>query len=284
LQRSGARQLLLDLRNNPGGVFTSAVQTADRFLESGKIIVTTRGRAPEASSQYLSSSGKKYPHWPLILMIDEGSASDSEILAGALQDWDRALLVGRPTFGKGSVQTEYSFQDGSGLLLTTAIYYTPLGRSLHHEAPEAAAKEFKTPMGRTIFGQGGLKPDIMLEVEPEVMTESLKKVLTAAESPLPAFIENQISGFNTSDMAAFCRHHQIADATIQAFYDHARQAGFTFSNRDRQANLLPLRYILKREIAGRIWGEPGRALVTVLADKQVHKTTSYFNQARTLAH
>jgi carboxyl-terminal processing protease len=283
LQQSGVRQLLLDLRNNPGGVFTSAVQIADRFLTSGKLIVTTRGRTPESFSQHTSTSGRKYPPWPLIVLIDEGSASDSEILAGALQDWDRGLLVGRPTFGKGSVQTEYSFQDGSGLLLTTAIYFTPLGRSLHHETTETTAKEFRTPMGRTVYGQGGLLPDIQQDVEPEVMTESLKKVLTAADSPLPAFIENQISGINRSDMTTFCRHHQIADATIQAFYDHARHAGFAFSNRDRQANLAPLRYILKREIAGRIWGEKGRALVTVLADKQIHKSTSNFNQARALA-
>ena len=284
LQQAGTRQLLLDLRGNPGGVFTAAVQVADRFLPAGRLVVSTRGRTPETFSQFVAGSGNKYPSWPLIVLIDDGSASDSEILAGALQDWDRALLVGRPTFGKGSVQTEYAFQDGSGLLLTTAVYYTPLGRSLHKESSDAPAREYKTPKGRTVYGQGGLKPDVPLDVEAEVMSEALKKMLILTDNPLPAFIEDQVALAAHPDMSAFCRHHQIADATLLAFYDHAKRSGVTFSQRDRQTDQPSLRYIIKREMAGRLWGEQGRALVTALADKQIRKSVALFGQARALTN
>ncbi len=123
---------VLDLRQNPGGLLDQAVSVADLFLDSG-IIVSTRGRNPAQAAQYAASPNKKKYDFPLAVLIDGGSASASEIVAGALQDLGRAVVVGEPSFGKGSVQTIIKIDDGSALRLTTALYYTPSGRSIQAE-------------------------------------------------------------------------------------------------------------------------------------------------------
>lgn len=138
--------LVLDLRQNPGGLLNEAVAVADIFLESG-IIVSTQGRDPSKKDQRAATPNKKKRDFPLILLIDGGSASASEILAGALQDHGRAVLLGRPSFGKGSVQTIIKLDDGSGLRLTTALYYTPSGRLIQAKGiePDFLVSQVTTP-------------------------------------------------------------------------------------------------------------------------------------------
>lgn len=125
--------LVLDLRNNPGGLLEVAVEVAGRFvgerLDNG-LIVYTEGREPFARHRYSATVGEKEPRYPLVVLINSGSASASEIVAGALQDYGRAIIMGTPSFGKGSVQTVIPMKDGAGLKLTTALYYTPKGRSI----------------------------------------------------------------------------------------------------------------------------------------------------------
>lgn len=121
--------LVLDLRNNPGGLLTAAVEVAEQFLGSGKLIVSIKGRNGR-KDEYFSKAKDPLTDYPMIVLVNEGSASASEIVAGALQDWGRAVVVGVTTFGKGSVQTILPLSDGSGLRLTTAKYYTPKGRSI----------------------------------------------------------------------------------------------------------------------------------------------------------
>jgi carboxyl-terminal processing protease len=129
--KNGTKALVLDLRNNPGGLLTAAVEVAEKFLEDGKLVVYTEGRVRNQNMRFAAHAKKSYTELPLVVLVNHGSASASEIVAGALQDYGRAILVGTTTFGKGSVQTVIPLSDGSGLRLTTAKYYTPKGRSIH---------------------------------------------------------------------------------------------------------------------------------------------------------
>jgi carboxyl-terminal processing protease len=132
LNESNMESLVLDLRNNPGGLLTSALEVSEQFLPQGKMIVYTENR--DGKRDEYKSSGKGVRNsYPMIILVNEGSASASEIVAGALKDWGRALLLGTNTFGKGSVQTILPLEDGSGLRLTTARYYTPKGGSIHNK-------------------------------------------------------------------------------------------------------------------------------------------------------
>lgn len=123
--------LVLDLRNDPGGLLTAAVEVTEKFLEDGKLVVYTEGRVRNQSMRFTAHAKKPYLDFPIVVLVNQGSASASEIVAGALQDWGRGIVLGTTTFGKGSVQTIIPLSDGSGLRLTTAKYFTPKGRSIH---------------------------------------------------------------------------------------------------------------------------------------------------------
>jgi len=123
--------LVLDLRNNPGGLLTAAVEVSEKFLESGKLVVYTEGRVRNQNMRFSSNAKRVFNDFPIVVLVNQGSASASEIVAGALQDWGRAVVIGTQSFGKGSVQTIIPLSDGSGLRLTTAKYFTPKGRTIH---------------------------------------------------------------------------------------------------------------------------------------------------------
>ena len=149
LTKNGTLQgLVLDLRNNPGGLLSSAVEVTEKFLDDSKLVVYTEGRVRNQNMRFVAHPKKPYVGFPLVVLVNHGSASASEIVAGALQDWNRAIVIGTQTFGKGSVQTIIPLSDGSGLRLTTAKYFTPKGRAIHGkgiapdivvEPPKAAA-------------------------------------------------------------------------------------------------------------------------------------------------
>jgi carboxyl-terminal processing protease len=130
-QKAGDAALILDLRNDPGGLLNQAVAVSDMFLDKGQLIVYTQGRIKNQDLRFTADHSNGLPKWPMVVLVNGGSASASEIVAGALQDWKRAVLIGTKTFGKGSVQTVIPLSDGSGLRLTTAKYFTPRGRSIH---------------------------------------------------------------------------------------------------------------------------------------------------------
>jgi carboxyl-terminal processing protease len=150
LRTAGATSLILDLRGNPGGILDQGVGITDLFLPSGAAVVETRGREGVSNGMLQASSGDRYEGMPLVVLVDRGSASASEIVAGALQDHDRALILGGSTFGKGSVQSLFSLSNGYVLKLTTARWYTPRGRSIERTAPGI-------PFGSTDIG--GPDPD-----------------------------------------------------------------------------------------------------------------------------
>jgi len=151
LSKQGMQSLVVDLRNNPGGLLTSAVDVAKEFIGDQKLIVFTEGRA-QPRQDFKADATAPYKKIPIVCLINRGSASGSEIVAGAFQDLGRAVLIGSESFGKGSVQSVIRLADGSGLRLTTAKYYTPSGRSIH--------RDMKT-------GIGGIQPDIVVPIERE---------------------------------------------------------------------------------------------------------------------
>ena len=169
LRRVGARALVMDLRGNPGGLLDQGVGVADLFLPEGKQIVTTRGRVAEANTSYLDHSAERWQGMPMVLLVNGGTASAAEIVAGALQDHDRALVMGRVTFGKGSAQAVYPLDNGAAVVLTHARWFTPLGRSLELPQPgevpladaDTARPEFRTAEGRRVYGGGGIVPDVI---------------------------------------------------------------------------------------------------------------------------
>lgn len=152
LKKEGMKSLILDLRNNPGGLLATAVEVSEQFLEEGRGIVSIKSREGK-KEEYTSGNKDPMTGLPMIVLVNEGSASASEIVAGALQDWGKALVVGMPTFGKGSVQTILSLSDGSGLRLTTARYYTPKDRSIQNT---------------------GIQPDIQVKRRQAMETKGLK--------------------------------------------------------------------------------------------------------------
>src|SRR5438105_10909027 len=129
--KDGMKALILDLRNNPGGLLTAAVEVSEKFIDDGKLVVYTEGRVRNQNMRFSAHAKKGYAQMPMVILINQGSASASEIVAGALQDYGRATIVGTQSFGKGSVQTIIPLSDGSGLRLTTAKYYTPKGGEIH---------------------------------------------------------------------------------------------------------------------------------------------------------
>jgi carboxyl-terminal processing protease len=139
--------LILDLRNNPGGLLTSSVEVTEKFIDSGRLVVYTEGRVRNQNMRFQANSKRVYSDFPMVVLINQGSASASEIVAGALQDWGRAVVIGTQSFGKGSVQTIIPLSDGSGLRLTTAKYYTPKGRSIHGKGvtPDIIVEQPKPP-------------------------------------------------------------------------------------------------------------------------------------------
>ena len=190
MKKKGMKQLIIDLRGNPGGYLDAATKLADEFLSDKKTVVYTEGKA-RPKTNYEATDVGEFENSKVVILIDEGSASASEILAGALQDWDRAIIVGRRSFGKGLVQEQTVLPDGSALRLTIARYYTPTGRSIqkpykegydeynnelnsrfdHNELLTADSihfpdsLKFKTPGGKIVYGGGGIMPDIFVPID-----------------------------------------------------------------------------------------------------------------------
>jgi carboxyl-terminal processing protease len=166
----GMKTLVLDLRTNPGGLLNQGVRVSDLFLDPGQKIVSMRGREPEANREYSDTAQQRWPNLPLLVLVDGRSASAAEIVAGALQDHDRAVIIGTPTYGKGSAQSVISFGPEGGLKITTARWFTPVGRSITRRQPSddetddqlpAIREKFRTDAGRTVYGGGGITPDVI---------------------------------------------------------------------------------------------------------------------------
>ena len=209
MKTKGMKSMVLDLRLNPGGLLDQGVKVAELFLDKGQEIVSTRGRARGSSKEFYDDIRQPWPDLPIVVLVNEGTASAAEIIAGALQDHDRAVVVGAPTFGKGLVQTLFPLGDGVALKLTTARWYTPSGRTIQRiakneeeqlEQAEAAAggasasmsdsairqrPAFHTDAGRVVRGGGGIVPDIV--IRPDTLTAAERDFAKVLGSKLPVY-------------------------------------------------------------------------------------------------
>ena len=186
LEKQGVKALILDLRNNPGGLLSQAVGVSDRFLGKGRLVVSIKGRNGSNEVKFMAHEEHTFPFHPMIVLVNAGSASASEIVAGALQDWHRAVIAGERTFGKGSVQTVYPLSDGSALKLTTAAYYTPSGRSIQEQGiiPDVEIPSDLTEKGegnRTVIREESLKHHFAQGVIKPTKKRKGKKAETTAE-------------------------------------------------------------------------------------------------------
>jgi carboxyl-terminal processing protease len=188
LEKQGMKKLLFDLRGNPGGVLEQAVDVSDVFVPKGSMVVYTRGRTASSAQEYFAPGDGAHLDQPLVVLVNRGSASASEIVAGAIQDHDRGVIVGQRTWGKGLVQSVYTLSYGAGLALTTARYYTPSGRWIQRDysdllayvnpsdpdsiekgedtpKPGSESAVFYTDAGRVVYAQGGITPDVIVKNE-----------------------------------------------------------------------------------------------------------------------
>lgn len=169
LKKIGMKQFVLDLRQNPGGLLNAAIDVSSLFLDNFKTIVSIQGRDPINKQEFKSNKNAKYTE-PMVVLVDEGSASASEIVAGALQDWDRAVILGKQTFGKGLVQSLRNLDNDEALKLTTAKYYTPSGRLIQkadyfhgEDSIQSAGKSYQSSQGRKLPSLGGIQPDVVVQ-------------------------------------------------------------------------------------------------------------------------
>jgi carboxyl-terminal processing protease len=215
MKGKGMKSLIMDLRGNPGGLLDQGVKVADLFLDAKQEIVSTRGRARGSTKEFYDEARQAWPHLPIVVLVNDGTASAAEIIAGALQDHDRAVVVGAPTFGKGLVQTLFPLGEGVALKLTTARWFTPSGRTIQRiakdeedqatqaamavvadtvlgapdkESTDSALKErpiFHTDAGRVVRGGGGIVPDLV--IRPDTLTTSEREFAKALGNGLPQY-------------------------------------------------------------------------------------------------
>ncbi len=283
LAQGPVKAVILDLRGNSGGLLTSAVEVADRFLDEGKMIVYTAGRVARSNQREVASGGPTWPHYPLVVLVDRGSASASEIVAGAMQDWDRGLVVGRTTFGKGLVQNVYDVQGGNAIKLTTARFYTPSGRSIqrvyggtrvdYYRRAGEANGDTTGPIafsqgGRPLRAGGGIVPDVTLPM-PRRLTrleiESQRKgiVFDEASRYLARYPDLRTSFASFEDFEARFELVPGEEDSLKAAFV---RAGVAMDGGEWEASRGSLLLALRAEVAGHIWGPAERYRVLAAQD------------------
>lgn len=313
LDSSNLSGLIMDLRDNPGGLLNQAIEVADYFLPRGELIVSTKGRIEGSAKAYKAPNAEKI-RVPLVVLINRHSASASEIVAGALQDHDRALIVGEPSFGKGLVQSVYTLENDTGMALTTAKYYTPSGRLIQRDysgstfeylyLDEASTvvnntkdREIRhTDRGRTVYGGGGITPDIvepLREFNRFEMTLSSKDVffqygrrLTSGQVPAASNFQLPIN--NDEVAAPQEKPHkpmpnlEITQAILEDFQNYLRDRRIEFTPEDFQNNVDFIKRRIKQEVVNSFLGLQEGVKVAIQGDTQVMKALEMMPEAKTL--
>lgn len=276
--------LVLDLRGNPGGYLTAAIEMCDELLPKGDLIVYTEGRSRPKDLSHATARGM-FEKGKLAVLIDEGSASASEIVAGAIQDNDRGTVIGRRSFGKGLVQEQVQLPDGAGLRLTIARYYTPSGRCIqkpykmgqaydddlltryeHGEMYSADSiaiadtVKYYTRKGRVVHGGGGIVPDVFVPLDTVGLSGLYSRVLAAGllrDFSLDMAQRNRAAITLFKDGAAFAKNYQLPEAELISLRDKATKSGLKFSEADWQRAKPHLARYLKALVARSVWNGNG---------------------------
>ena len=287
LRAAGMRSLVMDLRGNPGGVLAQGVGVAGMFLDSARVIVTMRGRAEGESETVLDSLPQPWPQMPLVVLVDAGSASASEIVAGALQDHDRAVVMGRTTFGKGSAQGIFATSSGGGVRITTARWFTPSGRSIDRPRRtsagpadgDAPADTFRTRQGRRVAGGGGIVPDILagdsaLSPQEQALEDALgSRVIQFRDAMVDVAISLQSRG------AVHNRHFVVTPVMLDDLWRAMRNRGFRFDRSIFDGAAPLVSSLLGREIARFAFGPEAEAERAIADDRVIQAAVRLVAQA-----
>jgi carboxyl-terminal processing protease len=228
-----------------------------------------------------------------VVLIDHGSASASEIVAGAIQDLDRGLIIGKSSFGKGLVQSQYRFHDGSALLITTARYYTPSGRPIQRDFFDKSKEEYyrdayndssiktihsdnkqsvyKTLTGRNVYAEGGIKPDIWVENDFNILSDNLRELLFSNKRPFYIFADEYIRANPALKKSEFkfLNEFEVTDAILKAFLVMARRSEPATIDRIVSEDIPDIKFLIKREMAYMLWGKDSRFRVNIERDQQL---------------
>ncbi len=301
LEKLGMKKLLFDLRGNPGGLLDQAIGVSDFFLSRGDKIVSTRGRTAGSDQSFLAPGKHTKPKIPVVLLLNKGSASASEIVAGAVQDHDRGLIVGQTSWGKGLVQSVFTLSDGAGLALTTAKYYTPSGRCIQRDykdvleylAPGAeedggdegaesttGRETFRTDAARTVYGGGGITPDIFIKPE------------TLSRFAATLYARGLFFEFAVQYRAAHPevpRDFQVTPAVLDEFFRFLdAKSDLGWSGKAREAYVAEkdpkvIDRAIREELLTAVWGREAGYRSGLDADVVVKKALSLFPEAERLA-
>ncbi len=304
LHSSGMKRLILDLRNNGGGYLEQAEMIVDKFLPAGKMIVYTKGRIGNSSKEYRSTSKLSHRKMPMIILVNRFSASASEIVSGALQDLDRAIVVGERTFGKGLVQSQYDLNDGSAVRITTARYYTPSGRliqrpyngkSVEDYYGEAhlndtlhtdSTKVFYTAMGRKVFGGGGIVPDYHLENDTFTVYYAKLWSKGVFREFVNKFLEKNgpaLRALYKENYPKFLRSYAIDDEAFQNLIRLGGQKGVPADEKAIVKDGDDMKNVIKSEVARYIWSLNESAQVRLMSDPVIKQAVRYFPEAKKFA-
>ena len=299
LKDKGMEHLILDLRGNPGGYLNAAVMIADEFLPAGKEIVHTQGHS-DPKKVHMATSKGEFETNKLVVLIDEGSASASEIVAGAIQDNDRGIIVGRRSFGKGLVQEEKEFEDGSAMRLTIARYYTPTGRCIqksyeggldayYNEEAErytkgelqnadsikfSASQKFKTPAGKVVYGGGGIMPDVFVPIDTSGHSVYLGEVMYTGLFNQFAYDyadhnRAKIKAYGSPEQ--FAKSFTVSDELLNQLQAFATKGGIKPRENDFQHSANFMKVELKALIARNIWNNNGYYPIVLSIDPAFKK-------------
>ncbi len=315
LDKAGMKKLLLDLRGNPGGYLNQAVKISDLFINGKKKIVYTEGRRKEFDEEYSAFQASKFEDIPLIILINRGSASASEIVSGAVQDWDRGLIVGETSFGKGLVQRQFELSDNSALRLTISKYFTPSGRliqrdyknkkdkmdyyseldsadetegdNLNHVSEKDSTKPiFKTSKGRTVYGGGGITPDYI--VKSELLTDYTRNLLrkNLFYTFILSYLDkngHMIKNKYGDDLNSFRNNFEISNDVLTSFVSYAKSKEVELNKNEFDTDETYIRARLKAQIARNYWKNEGWYSVLLETDSQFQKALTLFEEAKSLA-
>ena len=283
-EKKGVKDLVIDLRGNPGGYLDKAVDILSQlFPDKDKLLVITRGRTVH-QNEYKTTGRQRYKVGKVAILTDEGSASASEIIAGAVQDWDRGIIIGRRTFGKGLVQEPYELRDGSELRLTVARYFTPIGRSIQKpykgktsleyeqeydnrfgkgelSSPDSIVRadttRYRTASGRWVYGGGGITPDVFVPIDTYLKNDYYQNAKTWASEYAFQYYMGHRKELKFDNWQTFQRNFRVTDYSFSEFLKYAERHNVQSVWNEIQRVKEPLRRVIKARIARQLFGNEG---------------------------
>lgn len=311
LKDQGMENLVIDLTGNPGGYLHRAVQMADEFISGKQMIVYTDGKEKRYTEQHFSGEKGDFEVGSLVIMVDEGSASASEIVAGAIQDHDRGLIVGRRSFGKGLVQLPIDLQDGSELRLTISRYYTPSGRSIqksydgnldsyYMEAYERYTSGelynadsiknndslvYKTDKGRTVYGGGGITPDFFVPLDSTGNSRYLNRLFStnSVQEYTVSYVQANRESLDKMGFDTFRKSFEVNDEMLKELISVAETNKLKFNEKEFKKSNKIIRLLVKAYIARGVWDNEGFYPIFNEQDEIYQKAITLMSEADKIA-